>query len=157
MPVVRISAKALICRDRRLLVIENHNPELFYTLPGGGQESGETLPDTLRRECREELQMEIEVHDLIFARDYIAAHHEFAHLHPDFHQVELIFDCSPIPGARPAPGLRADEHQTGFRWLPASEIEEAPLYPRDMRAALAEYCAESERPFAKAIYLGDIN
>lgn len=152
--MIRVSAKALICNQNRLLVIENQNPDLFYTLPGGGQNQGETLPEALRRECLEELRLPVHVHELAFVRDYIAAHHEFAHLHPEFHQVEMIFQCSLEPGVMPADGEHPDDLQTGFTWLPLQEIPGAPLYPRDMRQPIVDHFAGT-RP--QNIYLGDIN
>lgn len=152
--MIRVSAKALILRDGAILVIENRNPDVFYTLPGGGQEPGESLPQTLARECREELQVSIVVHDLILARDYIAAHHEFAHLHPDVHQIELIFACSLSPGEEPRRALHGDDHQTGFAWLPVSELDDAPLFPRCMLPAVRAYCNGET---IERTYLGDVN
>src|SRR5687768_8900235 len=48
----RNSAKALIVKDGRILVIRKKvGTELWYLLPGGGQEKGETLHEALKREC----------------------------------------------------------------------------------------------------------
>lgn len=56
MMLIRNSTKAIIIRDRCLLVIaykDEGGP--YFALPGGGQEPGETIADAVRRECREEL------------------------------------------------------------------------------------------------------
>jgi hypothetical protein len=50
--VPRKSAKAVIVRDEKLLVIVKRGAEgEYFVLPGGGQEHLESLPDALRREC----------------------------------------------------------------------------------------------------------
>ncbi|MCB1320661.1 MAG: NUDIX domain-containing protein [Leptospiraceae bacterium] len=70
MPRVRVSAKALIVRQNQVLAIENHGPELFYTLPGGGQHYGENLIQTIERECREELNRAVAADAVDFHRDH---------------------------------------------------------------------------------------
>lgn len=49
----------LICIKR----IKGHNEEKeeYYTIPGGGQEEGETIQETTLREIKEELGIEIEL------------------------------------------------------------------------------------------------
>ncbi len=50
---VRTAAKGIIVRDGELLVTVNHDQQgLYYLLPGGGQRPGESLPQSLKRECR---------------------------------------------------------------------------------------------------------
>src|SRR5215216_3959860 len=61
---VRVSVKAIVTKDGRLLVTRNRDVEGdFFLLPGGGQESGETLTEALRRECLEEVGADVDVHD----------------------------------------------------------------------------------------------
>lgn len=57
---VRRGAKALVrSADRVLLARERHaDGGAFWTLPGGGAQSGESLADALRRELTEELRCE---------------------------------------------------------------------------------------------------
>ena len=150
---VRVSAKALIIRQERLLLIRNRNPDLFYTLPGGGQEVGETLSEALRRECREELNLAVIVHDVVFIRDYIADHHEFSHLHPGFHQVEIVFGCSIDSESDPTAAPLPDDVQVGWEWVALETLTDLPLYPRGMRAAIMAYDAGRQGE----CYLGDIN
>jgi ADP-ribose pyrophosphatase YjhB (NUDIX family) len=42
----------------------------------GGKEHGENLHENLKRECIEEVDIEVEVGELRFVRDYIEKHHK---------------------------------------------------------------------------------
>lgn len=60
MEPVRNSGKAIIIQGASLLVIVHRDEEgTWYSLPGGGQEPGETLPEALQRECHEELGVSV--------------------------------------------------------------------------------------------------
>ena len=64
---IRNSAKALIIKDGKMLASKiNDNGEVFYIMPGGGQDTEELLPDTVKRECEEELGIEVEPKSLEF-------------------------------------------------------------------------------------------
>src|SRR5438045_1622965 len=129
---MRNSAKAIIVRDGRLLVTVNRhdNGEEFYILPGGGQNFGETLHETLQRECLEEIGVNVDIRDLAFIREYIGKHHEFAHFDGHVHQVEFMFLCTlkkEAPFVRQ--GALPDPKQSGVKWLLLTELETAPFYP----------------------------
>ena len=95
----------------------------FLLLPGGGQDHGEPMHETLVRECREEIGAEVVVGDLAFVRDYVGAHHEFAEQDQHYHAIEIVFWASLAPGSEPDLGIRSDTFQTGARWLPLEELE----------------------------------
>src|SRR5688500_4552235 len=149
---IRPAGKAVIVREGRLLAIGNRGEDgVFYTLPGGGQEPGESLVDCVRRECREELGAEVEVGELRFVRDYVGRNHERAAQEGDVHALELLFECrllSEPAGSGPVPDLA----QTGVEWLPLERIEEYELYPRALRRHLRALGRE-----ATPVYAGDVN
>lgn len=128
----RLAARALLVRDGALLTIQGYNPTHgeFYVLPGGGQQFGETLPETLVRECREELGIEVEPGELCFVHDYISARDTIHYgRNSDAHQVDMIFHARILSG-EPGCGGSPDTYQIGLRWLPIDRIEEFLLYPR---------------------------
>lgn len=152
----RNSIKAVIIRGARVLLTVNHDQwGEFLLLPGGGQEFGESMAEALRRECREELGCEVVVGDLIGARDYIGAHHEFGEYDAHMHQVELIFSCELAPGQEPhlgnLPDNVGDWWQTGVEWVPLAELAQRRLYP----SALKEWLLSLPEPPRR--YLGDVN
>jgi ADP-ribose pyrophosphatase YjhB (NUDIX family) len=105
----RNSAKAIIIEGGRLLTICRLDPihGEWFLLPGGGQHPGENLHDALRREVREETGLEIEIGDLVFVREYIGVHHEFADEDSRFHQVEFIVRVPPRRRSRTRQRLQA--------------------------------------------------
>ena len=154
MKPIRNSVKAIIVHEGRVLAIRKRDgAQTYYILPGGGQHPGEALPDALRRECREELGCEVEVGPLLFVRDYIGAHHEFATEHAERHQVEFFFLCGTGSPACARGGEKPDRRQVGIAWLPLAELDHHPLYPAVLRALLNE----GPPPPARDAYLGDVN
>lgn len=152
---VRTSAKAVIIEDGRLLAIRCVDPltgDEFFLLPGGGQERGEPIHATLVRECIEETGCVVDVHELLFVRDYVEANHEFAYRDSGMHQMDLIFRCT-VRERGASPSL-VDRDQTGIQWLPLDRIEELPLYPGVLRPLLATAARGTLSPGG---YLGDVN
>lgn len=155
-PKFRNSIKAVIIRDEAILLTVNRDQwGEFLLLPGGGQDFGESMVEALHRECREELGCEVIVGDLIGARDYIGAHHEFAEYDSHFHQVEIIFRCDVAPGCEAHMGPLADDEgdwaQTGIEWVPLADLPQRRIYPSVLREWLR--CL----PEPEKRYLGDVN
>lgn len=147
---VRISVKAIIIREGRLLVLKCRDQEgVWYVLPGGGQVAGETLDQALRRECLEELGCEVRMGQLRFVRDYIGWHHEFAAYDRDTHQVELMFDA--YLESEPSIATLPDSMQEGFEWLDVFSLPGRRLYPRALEQALSSTATTG------VTYFGDVN
>jgi ADP-ribose pyrophosphatase YjhB (NUDIX family) len=69
-----LAVSAVIVRDGRVLIVRRARApaKQVYTLPGGGVEAGETLPEAVRREIKEETGLEIEPVALAGHREFIA-------------------------------------------------------------------------------------
>jgi 8-oxo-dGTP pyrophosphatase MutT (NUDIX family) len=112
----------------------------FFILPGGGQEPGEALAETVQRECREEVGAELVVRELRYVREYLG----------DVpHRVEFIFRCTLVPGSILSGGSLPDIGQVGPVWLPLAELTNLRFYPSGLRAPLADPSLADE-----AVYLG---
>ncbi len=151
MQAIRNTAKAVIIKNQHLLTIKKQaGKAIYYTLPGGGQKPGETLPQTLERECLEELGIPIKVGRLLYIREYIGKHHEFANTDSEIHRVEFLFTCEFVTDIPPHNGDEPDKRQIGVEWLPVNQLEQFSLYPSVLRKLL--YRSSHEE-----IYLGDVN
>jgi ADP-ribose pyrophosphatase YjhB (NUDIX family) len=153
--MVRTAAKAIIIHDGKLLAVKMQGEQdVFYLLPGGGQEHGENLHETLKRECVEEAGVEVEVGELRFVRDYVEKHHK-PESERDFHQVEFLFQCKLTSKPSEAKqGIVPDDRQIGVEWIELDDVMDFPLYPLTIRPLLMRVPDK----YAKLpVYLGDIN
>jgi ADP-ribose pyrophosphatase YjhB (NUDIX family) len=140
---IRNSAKALIIKDDCMAAVKlNDNGEIYYIMPGGGQDSDELLTDAVKRECAEELGITVTVKDLAFIVEGL-------HGEP-FHRVDLVFLCEyieQIPGAV----IKGDTNQIGIEWLKIDELNNLPLYPSKLRKQIISLYHSQPTE----IYLGD--
>lgn len=122
---IRNSAKALIIKDGKMLASKiNDKGDVFYIMPGGGQDTEELLPDTVKRECAEELGIVVETKSLVFVVEGL--HGEA------FHRVDLVFLCEYIGEIKNAE-IHGDTNQIGFEWLSIENLMNEPLYPSKLR------------------------
>ena len=148
---IRNCAKAIIIRDDRLLTIKySDEGGEYYALPGGGQLHGETLPDALHREVREEVGLSVTNQELRFIREYIGKLGESSWRDAEVHQVEFLFESDILDDEEPGGGSHHDLSQVDFAWLPVNQIEGYRFYPKK----LMEYLG---KPFPEEIeYWGSV-
>ena len=150
---IRNSAKAIIIRDGCLLLVRNRDEEGdWHTLPGGGQDHGETLREALQRECQEEIGVRVQIGELLLIREYIGRNHEFAEHDAEAHQVEFMFECRIEASSTPATGKTPDARQTGVAWVPLTELQRCRLYPKVLCQLL-----KNDLTSLTTRYLDDVN
>ena len=96
---------ALIKDNQKLLIAQRGRTKLFggkWEFPGGKVRSGESPESCLRREIREELNLEIQVDE-----HFCTVQHRYT----DFHIELMAFWCSIVGGS-----LRLEEHEQ-VRWV----------------------------------------
>ncbi len=152
-PTIRNSAKALILRGQSVLLQECVYEGLHvYFLPGGGQEFGEPLEDTLRREVREETGMSVRVDRLLWVREFVERNHLPVEGYGG-HIVEFVYRCTPEDGAEPGLGPVPDAAQVGTRWVPLRELPGITMRPEAVRQLLVAW--DQEGIELTPGYLGD--
>lgn len=148
---VRISAKAIVIRDGRLLLMRAKDRQgTYYLLPGGGQRAGETLHEAVVRECLEETGTLVQPAQPRYIRDYVGSRHEFARWDKGFHQVEIMFPCAFV--RRVGGPRRPDPGQTGAQWIPLRRLGAVRLYP-----SLLKILISPDGGLRGPVYLGDSN
>ncbi|WP_170006056.1 NUDIX domain-containing protein [Bacillus fonticola] len=151
---IRNSAKAIIINSGKVLLTKNQDKEgYFYLCPGGGQEHGETLHDTLKRECIEEVGYQIEIGELLHIREYIGKNHEYTAFDFNVHQVEYYFVCELKDENNYIEPNTPDSHQVGIEWVHIDHLLQYRLYPKEIRRYIVKFVNNEKSP----VYLGDVN
>ncbi len=116
---------AVIQRDGRLLIAQRHAGDMLgglWEFPGGTCQPGESLPDCLRRELREELDIEVRV-----GAPVATIPHTYTHLRITLH----AFWCTLLAG-EPRPIGCAD-----VRWVRPDELDAYAFPVTDQRIIAA--------------------
>ena len=149
MKPIRNSIKAVIVQNGALLLIKKMSEAgSYFIFPGGGQKKYENMHAALKRECHEEIGVDIVIGDLLWIREYIGKNHEFAATDGKTHQIEFYFSCRLVDGSVPKNGSRMDDGQVGVEWVPLSDLSRINVYPLDLRK---EFVTPSR------VYFGDKN
>jgi 8-oxo-dGTP diphosphatase len=123
-------------QDGKVLVSDEYMKGVYMTkFPGGGHELGESLPDSLIRECMEEMNLRIQIKEHFYTTDFyiasafsasqqlISIYYFFEPLDlPAFKISELSFD------------FEKEKSQQSFRWIDiAGGREEDFTFPIDKK------------------------
>jgi len=120
----------IIEEDKILLMHRVKNDNEYWVFPGGGVDDEDvSLEDGLKRECKEELGVDVEVKDLFMNK-----------LSPDFDQVDFFYICKIIEGKV---GTGTGPEFTGrdiekygtyeVIWLELSDLKNRNVYPLELR------------------------
>ena len=108
----------IVCRENKILATQRGYGEFKdgWEFPGGKLEAGETGVEALKRELREELDMEVVVGDLLETVEY-----DYPHFH-------LTMHCYLCQLAKDEFVLK--EHEAA-RWLGKNQLNEVAWLPAD--------------------------
>lgn len=151
-PNIRNAVRAVIIRDDMILLIrkEYEDGRQQFALPGGAQDTGETLRTALDRECLEEIGTTVRIDSLLHVADWFKPRDTVP---PSTrHLVEFLFACDVEDSYSPQNGHHPDSHQVEVVWAELDTLESIPLHPSASAAFL-----HSIRQDKAAVYLGVIN
>ena len=140
-----------VCVEDGWVLLHRAERDDFWSLPGGRVEMGEESAGALRRELREELGEEsaAEVGRLLWVVENFFALDGTPHL-----ELGLYYAITLPPGSawrdttREHAGIEDDLEgplRLIFRWFPLAALDDLPLYPAFLRAALPRLPAQTER------------
>lgn len=112
-------AAALIWKGDRFMICQRpaHKARgMLWEFVGGKQEKEETLPETLVRECLEELDVTVKVGDIFM---------DVLHFYPDLTVHLTLFHCTI------ASGVPKKLEHNDIRWITVSEIDDYAFCPAD--------------------------
>lgn len=128
----RVSARGILEEEDKILFVEykHKNMNTYYSLPGGGQEKGINLKQTVQIEFREEVAIEVEVGDVLLVREFIIDEPDIEVWLGGIHQVEIIFECKRNSSIKVDKNqLKPDFDMTGFKWIPIGELDKYKIFP----------------------------
>ena len=124
--IQRIEVTAFIINKNKTLILKRaeHKKVLpgFFELPGGGVEFGEGLEDALKREVKEEIDLEIKVNKLYSSFSSIINNTQYIDI--QFY-VEIISNLE----------IRLSPEHVGFKWISENEIDNYKFSP-EMKQAI---------------------
>ena len=109
----------LIDRDKMLLIAHKKNKDVYWLLPGGGVDYGESLKEALCREFEEELNVQVEVDELALVADSIDPS-------GSRHVVNICFFCRYKSGEYL---LGDDDRLYDFRFFAENELSKVEIFP----------------------------
>ncbi|MBN1554937.1 MAG: A/G-specific adenine glycosylase [Phycisphaerae bacterium] len=126
-PLPHFTIVAGVIRKDRNILIDRRKPEGLlgglWEFPGGKVESGETLPEALRREVREEVGVEIEV-----GEEIAVVHHAYSHFRITLHAME----CEYLRGT--ARAIQCDD----VKWVSPKQLSQY-AFPK-ANHKIIQYC-----------------
>lgn len=126
----------LINENQEVLLADEHRFKTAFTkFPGGGLEFGEGLADGLKREFREELELEIEVGELFFVNDFLqTSKFDDSYQLISFYYLVTCTDFKLIKTRTSNVPLTTDGEE--FRWFPIEKLKkEMMTFPIDQVVA----------------------
>jgi ADP-ribose pyrophosphatase YjhB (NUDIX family) len=137
--------RALIVHKGRVLLLRKYSRKggQRYSMPGGGQDSGETLQQSLLRECREEIAAKVDILGLAHVANAFKPKVGKSRVYRQ--QVEFVFYCRVPKNYKPRQGKKPDKNQVGVEWVSLQQLNKIDLRPQGM-AVLVRRAAMSRGP-----------
>lgn len=150
-PVIRNAVRAMVIRNNRVLLLKKEDETgIRYALPGGGQDVGETLSDSLQRECVEEINTKVNVIELVHVADLFKQ--RSSQPETTRHLVEFLFYCQVPDDYVAQNGIHPDPHQVDVIWMDLASLADAPLFPPTMAQRISQFLQQRD-----PVYLGVIS
>lgn len=129
---IRSCAKAIIINKNSVLLnkcFDENNGE-YYSLPGGGQHTSETLEDAIKRECFEETGYSVKIKRFSALFEEICEDPRIKKLYPDYvHKMYHIFLCE-LENDTKSNATEVDTMQVSSEWISLEDLDKITLMPK---------------------------
>lgn len=137
---IRSTAKAIIINENKVLLnkcFDKYNGE-YYSLPGGGQNTYETLHEAVVRECIEETGYSVIPKRFVALCEEICENSEVKEKYPEYiHKMYHIFLCE-LADDRVKKPTEIDDMQVGTEWVEIDNLEKIRLLPSVLNSNIYE-------------------
>lgn len=118
-----------VAADKILLIHRNNQGSLYYIVPGGGVEAGETEEEAAYREADEETGLVIELGELLWKRPFSTPAHNGGTLD----QMEYAYLVTQFSGTPCLSGpefyRQSETNLYSLEWMPLSDFPNQVVYP----------------------------
>jgi len=133
-------AGAFIRDERGRVLLVRRADSGNWTLPGGMQDIGESIPQTALREVREETGLDVEITGLVGI--YTDPAHVMAYDDGQVRQEFVVLFSAAVAGGTEA----VSEESTGLRWVEPAELDNLEIHP-SVRLRLRHALGRHDGPY----------
>ena len=135
-----VAVTAVVRNQAGHLLLQRRTDNNLWARPGGAQDIGESITETVVREVREETGIEVEVTGLVGI--YTNPHHVIEFSDGEVRQqFSICFHARPVGGA-----LATSSESSDVRWVASSGLDELPIHP-SMRLRIDHGLAQRSEPY----------
>lgn len=137
---IRNAAKAIILHNDRILVNRciTENNEVYFDLPGGGQNQFETMEEAVIREVLEETGYKVKIDRFVALAEVIYDNNELREKYFDYsHRILHIFLVKLI-SEETVEITEKDWQQEESLWMPFDEIDKVAFLPTQLSGRITD-------------------
>ncbi|MCL2406731.1 MAG: NUDIX domain-containing protein [Defluviitaleaceae bacterium] len=130
---IRVSARGVIIHDDKIL-LNCFGEGVYYNIPGGGIEKGETVKQAVVREVMEETGLTVTADELVFVLDFVPKHEKCEYGH-DNHMslyIKCVVDGDKTLKKPTIPDINPDDPKliSVPKWVSIGELNDINLVPK---------------------------